>query len=92
VSGECLSEEWKAAIFYSSDFFSALSALQYRRTSFLAKLFYHEEHEGHEVMIMTIGTIFLRVLRGEEFFSEMSDFELLCRKENRLLICNLLGL
>jgi len=43
-------------------------------------------------MIMTIGTIFLRVLRGEEFFSEMSDFELLCRKENRLLICNLLGL
>jgi hypothetical protein len=38
--------------------------------SFLTKLFHHEEHEGHEVLIITDCMIFLRdlrVLRGENW-------------------------
>jgi hypothetical protein len=41
-----------------------------KNSSFLAKLFHHEEHEGHEVLNMTDCTIFLRdlrVLRGENW-------------------------
>ena len=38
--------------------------------AFLTKLFHDEEHEGHEVLYVTNGMIFLRdlrVLRGEHW-------------------------
>jgi hypothetical protein len=48
----------QVAVFFGI-FCSAISRIH----SFLTKLFHHEEHEGHEVLNETNGTIFLRGLR-----------------------------
>jgi hypothetical protein len=52
-----------------------------KNSSFLAKLFHHEEHEGHEVLIITNCTIFLRdlrVLRGENWVAAGRAVSLQC--------------